>query len=97
MTKQELITLCKSVGVMFLDSGNVLRVDAPVGYVLKGGLQHSYDTYLDGWMRPDAYQDIADEIVSGIVKCEDPECDSCIVEPMTFEQIRELYRGERLA
>ena len=95
--KRELINLCKATGVMLLDSGDCVRVDAPVGFVLMGNGLHYADVYTDGWKRNDVYEDLSNDIGEGVEKCEDKDCDSCIHNPITFEQLSELYCGERLA
>ena len=97
MKKKELVRLCKSVGVMLLDSGDCVRVDAPVGYRLMGNGLHNADLYTEGWKREEVYEELSNDIGDGVEKCDDPDCDACVHEPMTFEQIQELYRGERLA
>ena len=99
ITKSKLITRCKELGVMLLDSGDVLRVDAPAGYVIRDTDGHSKDIYGIGtrWTRPDAYRDIFESLAGGLDECDDPDCDSCIHEPMSFAEIQNTYRGERLA
>jgi len=98
MTKAKLIQLCVSQGVMLLDDGGgALRADAPVGFVLGGSFAHSADAYLDPMTRSEAYDFLAEAIGTELVKCENPDCDACVHEPMTFAQVQQLYRGERLA
>jgi hypothetical protein len=97
-SKQSLVELCKLHGIMLLDDGDVISVDAPVGQCLQGNNLHDAQVTLSsGWHRGEAYAFLMDEIGTGLIKCEDPECESCIINPMTFDEIQALYRGERLA
>ena len=84
---------------MLLDGGDVLRVDAPVGFVIHNTDGHSLDIYGIGsrWTRSDAYADLFASLSGGLDRCDDPDCDSCIHEPMSFAEIQNTYRGERLA
>jgi hypothetical protein len=97
MQKQKLIELCKAAGVMLLDDGDVIRMDAPRGYVLKGNFTHSADVYLRGWSRAAAYQYLSEELGEGVEKCDDESCESCQSEDSEFEALQRLYGGERLA
>lgn len=94
MTRKQLIELMNERKLELRDNGDALSVDAPTGYTLKGDDVHSRVYYRDGYMykggMADLYKYIAEDC-SGIEKCEDEECDSCIHEPVTSERLTELY------
>ena len=97
MTKQQLIKRCKELGCMLLDGGDSVSIDAPVGKVLSNNGVHSRTIHLDCWARPEAYRELMDDMKGGLEDCTGKDCDSCVVEPMTFEAIHKLYGGERLS
>ena len=96
-TKAQLIAACKQNGVMLLDDGEALRLDAPIGKVFKGTGNHAHDLYLQGWKRTEAYEDLIGNMLYGMEDCADPDCDACVHEPSDFDAIQKLYGGERLA
>ena len=87
---------CTQLGVLLLDCGDSLSIDAPIGYTLPHGA-HSRTLALRGWSREDAFASLLDDLQAPLIVCDDAECDACVHEPMTFEAIAELYRGKRIA
>ncbi len=96
-TKARLIARCKTLGVMLLDGGDFVAADPAIGHVLAATGMHSITCYTSEASRPEIYAAIYDDLSHGLKPCDDPDCDSCIHEPMDFEAIQKLYGGERLA
>ena len=94
--KQQLIARCKELGCGLLDCGDTIRVDAPVGKVVANTQVHYADLYLRGWKRNDAYRELLTELSGGLADCPDGNCEVC-EEAMSFDELYQLYRGERLA
>ena len=96
--KNKSIIKCKSLGVMLLDCGNVLRVDAPYGKVFESTSLHYLDIYFDGWLREDtdAFRELLGQLEGGLTECDDNQCEIC-EETLSFEEAEKLYQGERLA
>jgi len=97
MKRSELISLCEITGILLIDQGDSVSVDAPTGFILMGIGLHSSTINTHGWKREEVYEDLANDIGGGVEKCTDPDCDSCVKEPMSFDEIAALYRGTRLA
>ncbi len=96
--KNKSIYKCKSLGVMLLDCGNVLRVDAPNGKVFESTGLHYLDFYLDGWLQThiDAYRELLGQLKGGLAECDNKQCEVC-EEALSFDEAEKLYQGERLA
>ncbi len=82
---------------MLLDDGENLSVDAPIGFIFAGICTHNISMDLFGWKRSDAYKVLSDDLQLGLKECNDHECENCIHAPMTFDELHELYGGERLS
>lgn len=97
--RRQLVKRCVELGCMLLDDGDCLRIDPPAGKVICDTGGHSRDLYYGGgrWPKPDAYAELLSDLAGGLDDCDDPDCDSCVHERHTFEELQELYRGERLA
>ncbi len=87
---------CKTLGVMLLDCGNVLRIDVPLGKVIKSTGLHYLDIYFDEKQRADAYRKLLDQLEDGLVECNDNKCEVC-EETLSFEEAEKVYQGSRLA
>lgn len=96
LTRRALVLICKARGVLLIDQGAAVSIDAPPGQVFQGSGLHSHTIYTDGWKRGEVYAELAEEIGGGCVPCSDPDCDTCAA-PTTFEELLTLYPGERLA
>jgi hypothetical protein len=96
--RQLAIERAETLGCMILDSGDSMRLDAPCGFVMLGEL-HSIDWCVDGpGDRAEAWREFADALDDGLDLCPYRHCDACIGnEAMTFDEIRKLYGGERIA
>jgi len=97
MTLHDLVTRCNDLGVMLLDDHDSLSIDAPCGKVFASSGLHSTTLNLEGWKRPDAYRMLFIELGGGLDDCSDSDCDACVHELMSFEDIHMLYGGSRLA
>ena len=95
-TKQQAIAACKASGLMLVDAGDCIRVDAPIGRVLHWGGAHSHDLYTRGFTRPQAWDEVVEVASAGTDACDNPECDACVREAMSFDELARLYGGERL-
>lgn len=97
MKRAELAKLAKRVGVLVMDQGDAISVDAPVGYVIAATGVHSTTINVSGWTRPELYAELALDLRHGIEECPDRSigCDACD-EAMGFDELLELYRGERI-
>lgn len=84
-TKKQLVARCRELGVMLLDSGDCVRIDAPLGKRFAGGCGHSRDIYTDGWSRSEVYEELLRELSDGIDDCDD------------LEEVHSVYGGLRLA
>ncbi len=87
---------CKTLGVLLLDCCNVLRVDAPLGKVIKSTGLHYLDIYFDEDQREDAYRKLLEQLEDGLVECNDNKCEVC-EETLSFEEAEIVYQGARLA
>ena len=95
--RQRVIAACKTHGIMCLDDGDCIRVDAAPGLVFKTTGHHSYDSYLmAGVPKDENWHSVLCDIERGVMKCQDDDCPTC-EEGMTFDEIHKLYGGERLA
>jgi hypothetical protein len=99
ISKTAFVALCKAHGVMALDQVDSLSIDAPTGFVFMGTGLHSRTLYWhhDGWTKTEAYAELASDLANGVEPCGDPDCDCCVHERMTFDQIAALHGGERIA
>lgn len=98
--RKKVIQICKAMGVMLLDCGDSISVDAPVGQKFRCVGVHSRTICFgptEGHTKTEAWEALLDDLEHGLEDCEDVECDSCVHEPMDFDAIHKLYGGERLA
>ena len=96
-TRRDIVDVCKACGIMLIDQGDCVSIDAPTGYTLMGNNLHSSTIHTIGWRKHEIYEALMFDIGGGLEKCDNPDCDNCVHEPYTFEQLEEMYRGERLA
>lgn len=96
MTRRALIDLCRKHGVMLLDQGDAVSIDAPAGYILKGHQVHSVTIPKDGWKIGELYAALAEDLGEGVQRCGDGACEIC-EEALSFEDLASIYHGERLA
>jgi hypothetical protein len=96
--RQKVIVAAKSHGCMLLDDGDWLRLDAPIGQVFAINGLHYMDVIYDG-NKEEGWKEFLEILSFGSVMetCTNTDCDCCVHEPRTFDEIHELYRGERLA
>lgn len=92
-TRKQFINRCNELGVIAIDSGDMIRIDAPHGRRFAGTQCHYHDIYLRGWTRPDAYQAMIDDMRMGLETCDITDCEIC-EDAYTPEQIAEFNGGE---
>jgi hypothetical protein len=76
-TRRQLAARCKALGVRLVIGADVVRIDAPRGWVIAVTECHSRDLYLKGWTKPEAYAELLDDLRFGLERCDDAECEHC--------------------
>jgi hypothetical protein len=97
--RTKVIQICKAMGVMLLDCGDCLSVDAPAGQKFRCVGVHSRTIGFgpeEDHTKGEAWSALLDDLEHGLEACEDADCDSCIHEPMDFEAIHKVHGGTRL-
>ena len=101
VTVKTVVARCKQLGVMLCDDGGTLRADLPRYKVFKGRTQHyldfAYSKRRWGLSREDALGVLLEDLAEGLEDCTDPECECCVTEFLSFEDIVTLYKTKRLA
>jgi hypothetical protein len=82
---------------MLTDDGAWIRVEAPCGQIIKATGLHGIQLLLRGWKREEAYRSILRDLDRGLERCVDADCECCVHEQLTYEELLQLYPAQRLA
>lgn len=94
MTRAKAIARAKEMKCAIRDGGNTISLDPPPGFMLACEA-HSMTWSKSEWTMPQIWADLLRELEDDLVPCHDPECDCCLREIVTEDELDRLY-GARI-